>query len=602
MLPYGALKKASLGLIFATFLGAVGFASPSSAVIKHKAPVRDQELLVTSAKSQIRLSDGSYQLELVGSTNTQPFSLVGVTWDGVLVAKAYFQVRVHENSAWTPWTSLSDSPDHDADPTSLEALSARSGTDPLLTGEATGIQVRLRSPSSALPRDLRISLINSQVSSSDRALMAIQHNAVANTSNVVISPTGAVVAKPRIISRADWGADETWRDAHLKYGTKIIAGFIHHTAGVANYTPEESPGIVRGLYYYYTHTKGYADIAYNYFVDKYGTIYEGRANCNLGATCTDNSPPVIGAHTAGMNLNTFAVSVMGNFETTPVSAQEAAAISSSVAQVMAWKIAPYGLDPNATARVPSNDTSGLSKYKSGTVASTPVISAHRDVGLTACPGKYLYPYVPAIREQISTLLIPVLQKVDISPTLIDSSSSAPVTVGANLPANATWTVDVVNEDDGSLVFTNSALQAAAGRLSYTWNRVDNEGNPVPVGTYAVVISATVGTVDLPPRSSLVTVSEKPHPVNEITFIRRDAKRTVVGWSPSTEESIPLAFKAYRFSQDGGKTWTPWKRTIRDADYFVGVSWKKGVKYTVQVRLRNALGYSAIVERTYKPRR
>jgi len=602
MLPYSALKKVSLGLIFATFLGAVGFATPTSAVIKKNSPVRDQEMLITAPKSQVRLVDGSYQLELVNMTQTQPFSLVGLTWDGELTPKAFFQVRVRENSAWTAWTLMSDSPDHDADPTSAEALSARSGTDPLLTGEATGIEVRLRSASQELPRDLRVSLINSQVSTSDRALMAIQHNAVATTSSVVISPTGAVVAKPRIISRAEWGADETWRDAHLKYGTKIIAGFIHHTAGVAEYTPEESPGIVRGLYYYYTHTKGYADIAYNYFVDKYGTIYEGRANCNLGAICSDNSPPVIGAHTAGMNLNTFAVSVMGNFETTPISAQEAEAISSSVAQVMAWKIAPFGLDPNAIARVPSTDVSGLSKYKSGQIASTPVISAHRDVGLTACPGKYLYPYVPGIREKISSLLIPVLQKVDISPTLVDSSSAAPVSVGVNLPANSTWTVDVVNEEDGTLVFTDSALQTAAGRLNFTWNRTDNDGNVVPVGTYAVVISANIGAVDLPPRSSLVTVSEKPHPVNEITFIRRDAKRTVVGWSPNNEESLPLAFKAYRYSQDGGKTWTPWKRTIRDADYFVGIAWKKGVKYTVQVRLRNALGYSAIVERTYKPRR
>lgn len=602
MLPYSALKRVSLGLIFATLVGAVGLATPTSAVIKHTAPVRDQEMLVTAAKSQLRLADGSYQLELISATQTEPFSLVGTTWNGQLVPKSYFQIRVFENSVWTPWTLMSDSPDHDADPTSLEARSARSGTDPLLTGEATGIQVRLRSPSSVLPHDLRVSLINSEVSTSDRALMAIRSDAVTETSNVVISPTGAVVAKPKIITRAEWGADESWRDAHLKYGTKIIAGFIHHTAGVEQYTPEESPGIVRGLYYYYTHNKGYADIAYNYFVDKYGTIYEGRANCNLGATCTDNSPPVIGAHTAGMNLNTFAVSVMGNFETTPVTAQEAAAISSSVAQVMAWKIAPYGLDPNAVAHIPSNDTSGLSKTPNGKIATTPVISAHRDVGLTVCPGKYLYPYVPGIREQIANLLIPVLQKVDISPTLIDSSSSGPVTVGANLPANATWTVDVVNDADGTLVFTTSAVQSAAGRLNFTWNRTDNDGNAVPVGTYAVVISATVGSVDLPPRSSLVTISEKPHPVNEITFIRRDAKRTVVGWSPSAEESIPLSYKAYRVSQDGGKTWTPWKRTVRDADYFVGISWKKGVTYTVQVRLRNALGYSAIVERTYKPRR
>jgi hypothetical protein len=91
---------------------------------------------------------------------------------------------------------------------------------------------------------------------------------------------------------------------------------------------------------------------------------------------------VIGAHTAGLNVNTFAISAIGNYDT-----------KEQVILVQWWnllhranvvKLAPYGLDPNANASMVSTDTSGASKYSNGMTAVTPVISGHRDVGKTAC--------------------------------------------------------------------------------------------------------------------------------------------------------------------------------------------------------------------------
>ena len=592
-----------MGFLLAMSFVLAGLGTPTQAVIRREAPVASQELSIAQPIVQKQVSGGFTQSVLVPVTSTHEFSLVGVTWMGQLDPTTVFKVRALEGSVWSPWTALSNSPDHGADPTSQEALSARSGTDPLMTGNSTGIQVIMLSKSRTIPTDVKVTLVNSAVTASDRAIVArVRQNALTTSGSPATSPKGAVVARPVIVSRAEWGANESWRDAHMKYGTKIIAGFIHHTAGIADYTPEQSAGIMRDLYYYYTHTKGYADLAYNFLVDKYGTIYEGRAGCDYGVVCDGPTVPVIGAHTAGMNSNTFAVSVMGNFETTPISSATASLIVDSVAQIMAWKIAPYGLDPNATAKIPSTDTSGLSKYPNGTFALTPVISAHRDVGKTACPGKYLYPYVSSIRAKISTLLIPVLQKVTITPTVLDDSSVAPITVSAVLPANATWTVDVLSGQDGSLVSTASALQLNAGRLTYAWNRTDSSGAVVPAGRYAIVISASVGTTDLPPRSSMVTVSEKPHPVDQITFRKRDASRTVVAWTQSPEEVLPLTAKVFRFSQDHGKTWTSWKKTAKLANYFVAVGWHKGISYTVQIRLVNALGYSDVVTQIYKPRK
>ena len=40
--------------------------------------------------------------------------------------------------------------------------------------------------------------------------------------------------------------------------------------------PREVPGIIRGIYAYHTRSKGWSDIGYNFLVDRFGRIWEGR--------------------------------------------------------------------------------------------------------------------------------------------------------------------------------------------------------------------------------------------------------------------------------------------------------------------------------------
>ena len=46
---------------------------------------------------------------------------------------------------------------------------------------------------------------------------------------------------------------------------------------------------MRAIYYYHTHVMGWYDIGYNFLIDKYGTIYEGRygsiAGNPIGVRC-----------------------------------------------------------------------------------------------------------------------------------------------------------------------------------------------------------------------------------------------------------------------------------------------------------------------------
>ena len=71
------------------------------------------------------------------------------------------------------------------------------------------------------------------------------------------------------------------------------AGFVHHTVNANDYTRDEVPGILRSIYAYHTQSRGWSDVGYNFLVDRFGRIWEGR----YGGV----DRPVVGAHTLGYN-------------------------------------------------------------------------------------------------------------------------------------------------------------------------------------------------------------------------------------------------------------------------------------------------------------
>ena len=111
---------------------------------------------------------------------------------------------------------------------------------------------------------------------------------------------------PTIYSRAQWGADESIRNkSALRYGT-VSAGFVHHTVNANDYTEAQVPGIMRSIYAYHVKSRGWSDIGYNFLVDRFGRIWEGR----YGGVDKN----VVGAHTLGYNDYSFAMSAIGNFD------------------------------------------------------------------------------------------------------------------------------------------------------------------------------------------------------------------------------------------------------------------------------------------------
>jgi N-acetylmuramoyl-L-alanine amidase len=530
--------------------------------------------------------------DVIAPRATSRFALVGVTWTEGLDPSTIFRIRTRSQSVWSTWRTLHYSQDHGVDARSAEAHGARIGTDPLITGESDGVALRLESKSGQIPTGLELSLIDSPMTTQDRLLARRVRSGVAPVASSVSSPQGAVVQRPVIVTRAQWGADESWRDPIPRMGTTIIAGFIHHTATTSNYTPEQAPAQMRNLYAYFTKSLKYADMGYNFLVDKYGTIYEGRAGCTASTTdsCDGPSLPVQGAHTAGMNEDTFAISVIGNFDTVKPTDDAAAVIVNSLARLAAWKLAPYGLNPKDMTSVTSTDTSGKSRYGNGEVARTYVLSAHRDVGLTVCPGRYLYTYMDLIRTQATLLLKPVLQKLSVSPALVNSDMVNTVAVTAIVPAKASWTVSILSNADGSLVSTASGTQETTSSIAFQWDLRNFDGELVAPGSYSIVVGASVQDVQLASATTGVLVAHKPIQVGDVSVTKVDNLRSRIDWPQSDTSPLPLIGYRIRFSGDHKKTWGEWKKLGLKNSY-VFKSLQRKHRYVIEIVATNQFGQS-----------
>ncbi|MEU3845237.1 peptidoglycan recognition protein [Streptomyces sp. NPDC028635] len=181
--------------------------------------------------------------------------------------------------------------------------------------------------------------------------------------------------RPRIVTRAGWGADEKLRERGFVYTKSVKAAFVHHTATGNNYTCAQAPSVIRGIYRYHVKSMGWRDIGYNFLVDKCGNIYEGRAGGVAKA--------VLGAHTLGFNSNSMGVAVIGTFG----SSKPSTAAVTSIARLAAWKLGLYGMNPTAKTYLKSG---GGNLYAKGKNVRLNVISGHRDGFATDCPGKQLY--------------------------------------------------------------------------------------------------------------------------------------------------------------------------------------------------------------------
>ena len=231
-------------------------------------------------------------------------SMVGVSFPaGTTASSVALRVR-RDAGAWSDWTAL-ELHDSEPDPGTADAASHVAGSDPLWVGELGGAaQVQVRLPAADVAT-ASLAVVDPGARSTDAAIAASSADVSLKSSPAGADDLGAdlrAVAAPLIRSRAEWGADESIRKGAPGYSGTIKACVVHHTADPGSYSQSEVPAVIRGMYRYHTVTLGWSDLGYNFVVDRFGGIWEGRAG---GITL-----PVVGAHAGGFNTDTFGVSMI----------------------------------------------------------------------------------------------------------------------------------------------------------------------------------------------------------------------------------------------------------------------------------------------------
>lgn len=379
-------------------------------------------------------------------------------------------VRVREAAGWSAWNLL---PTLDVGPDADSSEGGRSGrvaTEPLVTNGADAFQVRV--DAGAPLGDVRADVINAGQAPSDEpeGTSPRQLSAMANSPAVGFAATSAP-ARPDIITRAQWGADESLRSGEVGYSSSIKVGVVHHTATSNGYTSANAYAQIRAIYAYHTLSLGWSDIAYNFLVDKDGRIFEGR----YGGV----DRPVIGAATGGFNRDTFSVSALGNFD--EVGAPPA--MVAAIARVMAWKYAIHYVNPLATSQLTSAGAD-TARYPAGQVVTVPNLIGHRDTNYTSCPGRYLYGELDAIRWQIQQLLPSGLEHPAVTTTFRTPTANGSVHVTSGMLYGGNWSVTFRRRDDGVLART---YVGTGWSIDLAWPMVDDAGTPVADGLYDVRI-------------------------------------------------------------------------------------------------------------------
>jgi hypothetical protein len=363
--------------------------------------------------------------------------MVGVHWRG---SGRVFLRTATANGDWSAWHDAAAEEGDAPEAPSPEGASTGGWTNgaPIWVGSADRVQLNVAGD----VRRVRTFFLASPVTSA-------------------ASPASAARAEqPAIIRRKQWGADESIVRAAPSYADRLAFSVVHHTAGAQPSTRAESAAIVRGIQTYHVKGNGWNDIGYNFLVDRFGQIFEGR-----GGGIAAN---VIGAHAQGFNTGSVGVSALGTFSGSGVGRRARRAL----VRLLAWRLDVAHVKPTSRLTWVSG---GNPKYPEGREVRLRAVSGHRDTGPTSCPGSGLYAQLPGIARSVrarggSKIYAP----------RVDGSLGGAVRFRAEVEPAQAWTVTIV-DDTGATV---AAGEGSGEKVHWTWDSSD-----IPGGSYRWVIAA-----------------------------------------------------------------------------------------------------------------
>jgi len=269
----------------------------------------------------------------------------------------------------------------------------------------------------------------------------------------------AATETPPIVPRLSWGADESIRRGPPTYAPEARFAVVHHTAGRNDYTRAEAAAIVKAIQLYHVQGNGWNDIGYNFLVDRYGTVYEGR----FGGVDRN----VVGAHAQGFNTGSVGVALLGTFGSTAPSR----AAQDAIARLLAWRLDLAHVDPTGLLTIISG---GSERYAAGIPVPLRAVSGHRDTGFTECPGDALYARLDSLSRTAGSLGLPKIYEPRVE--AVGSIFHFRARVSSSLP----WTVTVT--DGAGLEVVRGAGTGTA--VDWTW-----DSTAAAPGSYAWSIEA-----------------------------------------------------------------------------------------------------------------
>jgi N-acetylmuramoyl-L-alanine amidase len=385
--------------------------------------------------------------------------------------------------------------DHSPDPGTPEYDAALRSTSVLWTGGGRCIRFSLTVPGGTTLAGLEAVFVNTSGTASGPGTGPGQ--SLASAPGWMLGATGvaeAMTTSPHMVPRWRWGADDSLNNCDPYYAPEVKMGFVHHTAGSNDYSPSESDDILRGIQYFHTEVNGWCDIAYNFLVDRFGTIFIGRKG--------GPARPTVPGATQGFNFGSFAVSAMGNFHEVPVPV----ATLDAIKRVLAWRLDVAHLPPTGWATMTSAGGPNT-RYPQGARVTLSVISGHRRTGYTSCPGDHLNELLSQIRSDVDGMGLPKIYRADQTETAILPGVDT-VTFTALGSEPLSWQVDLKGPAGEVLrSFDQQGID-----LWLEWGGLHGDGVPFSPGTYRVLIAGT-STAGASARAAKlwITISLEPSP-------------------------------------------------------------------------------------------
>jgi hypothetical protein len=278
---------------------------------------------------------------------------------------------------------------------------------------------------------------------------------------------------------------------------------------------------------YHRDHNGWNDLGYNFLVDRYGQVFEGRAG---GVELA-----IVGAQAQGYNSVSTGVACLGTF--TDVAQTEAGL--EALAHLIGWKLSLHGV-PVAGPVTVTSAGGEANRYPAGTPVTFERIAGHRDGNATACPGDVLYAQLADLRLRAAKYSV-LAAGLTIRASATTVRGTAPTTLSGTLrfadgSSAAGEQVQIVySSGGGSGAVLTTATCAADGRWSAA----------VQLAASGTAQARFAGDATRPPlESPLVAITVQPELVIEVsaTHLRRGRRLRVRGVVTPAADDVTLTWE------------------------------------------------------------